>query len=427
MIISSINKMKYPYILTTLLLIVIAFGCKTKNSMTDHHGHNQDSHDEYKVHSHKKEEIKADTHPTEADHNHDSANKKKTRNHGHSAGGELPPQKKHYEQEVHLKNVRQLSFGGDNAEAYWSFDDKKLVFQAKNEAWGVECDQIYVLDPYSDAISKAFRPKMVSTGLGRTTCSYFMPGDKSIIYASTHLGGNECPPEPQRRADGKYVWPIYESFDIFTADLEGNLLKQLTDTPGYDAEATLSPDGSLIVFTSLRSGDLELYTMKTDGSDVKQVTTGLGYDGGAFFSPDGTKLIFRSSRPQTEEEIKEYKDLLSEGLVKPTEMELYVCNVDGSDLKQITDLGNANWAPFFHPSGEKVIFASNHNSKRGFPFNLFMINLDGTGLKQITFDKTFDSFPMFSYDGTKLVFASNRNNGGTRDTNLFLADWVENN
>ena len=179
------------------------------------------------------------------------------------------------------------------------------------------------------------------------------------------------------------------------------------------------------MYTSTQSGDLELWTMKLDGSDKKQVTSGLGYDGGAFFSPDGTKLIFRASRPQTEEEIKEYKELLSQGLVQPTNMELYVCNVDGSDLKQITNLGNANWAPFFHPSGEKIIFSSNHKSKRGFPFNLFMINIDGTGLEQITFDKTFDSFPMFSFDGTKIAFSSNRNNGGTRETNLFIADWVD--
>jgi len=394
--------MKYPYLAISLLALLFALSCKTNKHSTDHD--NLPDHDEYKVHTHKEHEVKEDKH--HAEHDHDAANEQKTRNHGHGGGGEIPVQKMHYEQEKHLKNIRQLTFGGDNAEAYWSFDDKHLVFQAKNEAWGVSCDQIYYLDPYSEAISKAFKPQLLSTGKGRTTCSYFMPGDKSIIYASTHLGGDACPPEPQRRSDGKYVWPIYESFDIFTADLEGNLLKQLTDEPGYDAEATLSPDGSLIVFTSMRTGDLELYTMNTDGSDVKQVTTGLGYDGGAFFSPDGTKLIFRASRPQTP-------------------MELYVCNVDGSELTQITNLGNANWAPFFHPSGEKVIFSSNHNSKRGFPFNLFMINVDGTGLEQITFDKTFDSFPMFSYDGTKLVFASNRNNGGTRDTNLFLADSIK--
>ena len=304
------------------------------------------------------------------------------------------------------------------------FDDSLLVFQASNEKWGAECDQIFYMDPYAELNPESSHP-LLSTGKGRTTCSYFMPGNKSIIYASTHLVDENCPPVPERRADGKYVWPIYESFDIFTADLEGNILEQLTDTPGYDAEATLSPDGSKIVFTSMRSGDLELYTMDTDGSNVTQITDGLGYDGGAFFSPDGSKLIFRASRPQTDEDIKVYKDLLAEGLVQPTEMELYVCNVDGSDLRQITKLGNANWAPFFHPSGEKIIFSSNHNSERGFPFNLFMINVDGTGLEQITFDDQFDSFPMFSYDGKKLVFASNRNNKGTRDTNLFIADWVD--
>ena len=329
-----------------------------------------------------------------------------------------------YEEEVHLRNVVQLTFGGDNAEAYWSFDNSMLVFQANNPKWGTSCDQIFYMN-LDDPIGKDGKAPLLSTGKGRTTCSYFLPGDSTIVYASTHEGGENCPPEPERRTDGKYVWPIYETFDIYTADLNGNILKKLTDERGYDAEATVSPQGDKIVFTSLRTGDLELYTMNIDGSDVRQVTDQLGYDGGAFFSPDGTKLIFRASRPQTDEDIKIYKDLLAEGLVQPTNMELYVCNVDGTDLRKITDLGNANWAPFFHPSGEKIIFASNHKSTRGFPFNLFMVNIDGSGLEQITFDDTFDSFPMFSYDGKKLVFASNRNNGGTRETNLFVADWVE--
>lgn len=324
--------------------------------------------------------------------------------------------------ETHLKNIRQLTDGGDNAEAYFSFDNSMAVFQSNYKDWGVECDQIFYFDIAHDKLmDKA--PKMISTGKGRTTCSYFLPGDSTIVYASTHLGGEACPPEPGHEEG--YVWPVYESFDIFTADLEGNILRQLTRSPGYDAEATVSPQGDKIVFTSTRSGDLELWTMNMDGSDQRQVTKGLGYDGGAFFSPDGTKLIFRASRPQTEAEQKEYKDLLAKGLVKPTNMELYVCNVDGSELHQITELGNANWAPFFHPSGEKVIFSSNHKSERGFPFNLFMINVDGTGLEQITFDEQFDSFPMFSYDGKKLIFSSNRNNGGTRNTNLFIADWVD--
>jgi Tol biopolymer transport system component len=328
----------------------------------------------------------------------------------------------HYPQEKHLKNIKQLTFGGDNAEAYWSFDDTKLVFQANN-VWGLKCDQIFTMN-ITDDLSKGQKPQLVSTGLGRTTCSYFLPGNETIIYSSTHLAAKECPPTPKKEDYGnKYVWPVYEGYDIFIADTKGNQLKQLTFEKGYDAEPTVSPKGDKIVFTSTRTGDLELFTMNIDGSNVQQVTHELGYDGGAFFSPDGTKLIFRSSRPKTETEIKEYKDLLAQGLVQPTNMELYICNVDGSELTKITNLGNANWAPFFHPSGKKVLFSSNHKSKSS--FNLFMINIDGTGLEQITFDSVFDAFPMFSYDGKKLVFSSNRNNNGTRDTNLFIADWID--
>lgn len=329
-----------------------------------------------------------------------------------------------YEDEKHLKNFKQLTFGGDNAEAYWSFNSKMLTFQSTSKNFDTECDQIFYTNPFTDDLSNSV-PQLVSTGKGRTTCSYFMPGDTTIVYASTHLGNEACPPVPAHREDGKYVWPIYPDFDIFVTDLKGTIIKQLTNEPGYDAEATVSPKGDKIVFTSLRSGDLELYTMNLDGSDVKQVTHDLGYDGGAFFSPDGTKLIFRASRPKTEEDIKIYKDLLKEGLVMPTQMELFICNVDGSDLRQLTDLGKANWCPFFHPSGNKVIFASNHETTRGFPFNLYMINTDGTGLERITHDDTFDAFPMFSPDGKYLAFSSNRNNGGTRDTNLFMAEWVE--
>lgn len=329
-----------------------------------------------------------------------------------------------YPQETHLKNLRQLTFGGDNAEAYFSFDNTMITFQVTNREWDFVCDQI-CCSPIEGARMDVNRPRLISTGQGRTTCSYFMPGNKSILYASTHGGSPDCPPVPERRADGKYVWAIYPDYDIYVADLQGNIIDTLTDTPGYDAEATVSPKGDKIVFTSLRSGDLELYTMNLDGSDVRQVTHELGYDGGAFFSPDGSMLVFRSSRPTTEEEVRVYKELLAQGLVMPTNMEIYVCNVDGSGLRQVTSLGKANWAPFFHPSGNKIIFSSNHAAERGYQFNLYMIGLDGTGLDQITYDPVFDAFPMFSFDGKKLIFSSNRNNKGTRDTNLFIAEWVD--
>jgi len=329
----------------------------------------------------------------------------------------------HYPQEKHFKNVRQLTFGGNNAEAYFSFDNKKIVFQSDYKAWGVSCDQIFIADLKKSNMAKK-KPKMISTSQGRTTCSYFMPNNKSIVYASTHQADASCPHVP-KSPSGKYVWAIYDTYDIFVADLNGKIIKQLTNQKGYDAEATVSPKGDKIVFTSTRSGDLELWTMNIDGTDLKQITNELGYDGGAFFSPDGSKIVFRASRPKTEEEIKEYKELLAQGLVQPTNMEIFVCNVDGSDMRQVTNLGKANWAPFFHPSGKKIIFSSNHHSKRGYNFNLFMVDLDGRNLEQISYDTVFDAFPMFSPDGKKIIFSSNRNNGGTRDTNLFIADWVD--
>jgi TolB protein len=329
----------------------------------------------------------------------------------------------HYENEKHLKNVQQLTDSGDYAEAYFSFDSKKITFQAHNENWGDHCDQIYMTD-VANADMKNRIPKRISTGMGRTTCSYFLPGNKEILYASTHLADKDCPPVPPRRPDHKYVWSIYDSFDIFVADLNGNIKRRLTDSPGYDAEATISPNGDKIVFTSIRSGDLELYTMNIDGSHVKQVTHELGYDGGAFFSPDGKKLVFRASRPKSDSEVVVYKELLKQNLVMPTDMEIFTCNVDGSDLKQLTHLGGANWAPFYSHDGKKIIFSSNHVTK-GFHFNLFMINVDGTGLEQITFDPVFDAFPMFSFDGKKLIWSSNRNNDDAHHINLFIADWVE--
>lgn len=329
-----------------------------------------------------------------------------------------------YPEEKHLKNITQLTFGGNNAEAYWSFDNKHLTFQSDFSKWSNGCDQIFVVSPGKSDL-KNNTPVRISTGMGRTTCSYFLPGNKKIVYASTHAAGKDCPPAPERSPTGKYVWAIYESFDIYTADLEGKIINRLTETPGYDAEATVSPKGDRMVFTSVRDGDLDLYTMDLDGKNVKRVTKELGYDGGAFFSPDGSKLVFRASRPKTEEAKKEYLDLLHQGLVQPTEMEIFVCNVDGSNLKQVTALGKANWAPYFLPDNKRIIFSSNHAASRGYSFNLFMINEDGTGLEKITRDQVFDSFPMFSPNGKYIVFASNRFNGGTRDTNLFVAEWVD--
>lgn len=330
-----------------------------------------------------------------------------------------------YAEESHFQNIRQLTFGGDNAEAYWSYDGKSLVFQRTSLKDGIPCDQIFV-GRVPENPTAPFEFKLVSTGKGRTTCAFFTKDNQHIIYASTHLASSDCPPVPDRAKYGnKYIWPLYRGYDIFKADLNGKIIKQLTNSPFYDAEATLSPDGRKMIYTSTKDGDIELYIMELKSGKEKRITNELGYDGGAWFSPDGKKIIWRASRPKTEAAINEYKELLAQDLVAPTNMEVWVANVDGSDAKQVTNFGQANWAPTFMPDSKRIIFASNHEYKRGFPFNLYTINGDGSNLQKVSRDKGFDAFPMFSPDGKRIVFASNRNNGGTRDTNVFIADWVE--
>jgi Tol biopolymer transport system component len=314
-------------------------------------------------------------------------------------------------QETHLSNVRQLTFGGQNAEAYFSFDGQYLSFQSTGEH---ACDQIYTM-----RIDGSDR-RLISTGQGRTTCSHYTPDGKSIVYASTHLGGVACPPEPG--FEQGYVWPVYDSYDIFKVDVDGSNLTRLTDTPGYDAEATIGPDGT-IVFTSVRDGDMEIYSMNADGSNVRRLTNMPGPDGGPFFSADGSKIVFRGRHPEPGPELQQYQDFLKKALWQPTSLEIYVMNPDGSNLQQVTSLGGASFAPFFTPDGSRIIFSSNHHDPQGREFDLFLINVDGTGLEQVTHSPDFDGFPMFSPDGTKLVFASNRNGQEPRETNLFIADW----
>ena len=329
-----------------------------------------------------------------------------------------------YPEETHLQNIQQLTFGGDNAEAYFSFDGKWLIFQRTQAKDGINCDQMFI--GKVPAGGEKFEYKMVSTGKGRTTCGFFTKDGKHVIYASTHLGSNDCPPVPDRAKYGnRYIWPLYASFDIFMADLDGKIVKQLTKSQGYDAEATLSPDGKKMIYTSVKDGDIDLYIMDLQSGKEKRITTELGYDGGAWFSPDGKKIIWRASRPKAPEAVKEYKDLLAENMVIPTNMEVFVADADGSNARQVTAYGQANWAPAYMPDSKRIIFASNHEYRRGFPFNMYTINEDGSNLQKVSRDKGFDAFPMFSPNGKKIVFCSNRNNGGTRDTNVFLADWVE--
>lgn len=317
--------------------------------------------------------------------------------------------------EVHIINVRQLTDSGENAEAYFSFDGTRLILQSTPR--DAECDQIFTLDLATGDKT------LVSTGTGRTTCSYYYPGGDKILFSSTHHYDEQCPAPPDFSMG--YVWGVYPTFDIFVANDDGSDLRQLTSTFGYDAEATFSPKGDRIVFTSMRNGDLDLYSMRPDGTDVRQLTHELGYDGGAFYSPDGSRIVYRAHYPDTPEERADYLKLLGEGMIRPSALEIYVMDADGSNKRQLTDNGAANFAPYWHPSGERIIFSSNLDDPQGRDFELYMIGLDGSGLERITYSPDFDGFPVFSPDGTHLVWGSNRNNAEPNETNVFIAEWVD--
>ncbi len=316
--------------------------------------------------------------------------------------------------EVHLRNLRQLTFGGKNAEAYFSFAEDMICYQSSPP--GTACDQIFIMD------TSGKRRKQISPGKGRTTCAYFLP-DGRLLYATTHLADTACPPPPERTAG--YVWPVYARYDIVIADTAtGSILQRLTTTEGYDAEATVSPRGDRIVFTSARDGDLELYSCNLDGSDLQRLTFTPGYDGGAFFSFDGTEIVYRAYHP-TGAELEEYRELLRRQLVRPTRTEIFLMNADGTNIRQVTHTGASNFAPFFHPDGKRIIFSSNMHDPTRRTFSLYIINKDGTGLKRITYGASFDSFPMFTRDGTKLIFCSTRGARHPGEFNIFIADWTD--
>jgi len=319
-----------------------------------------------------------------------------------------------FEGEKHFANIKQLTFGGENAEAYFSFDNKKLIFQSTRDSF--DCDQIFTMNADGSDVM------LLSNGKGRTTCAYYFPNEHNILYSSTYLSGQDCPPKPDYSRG--YVWPLYNSYQIFKCDMDGRNIRLLSDSPEYDAEATIAPDGSKIVFTSSRDGDLELYSMDPDGTNLKRLTHEIGYDGGAFFGPNSDKIVYRAHHPKEEKEIAKYKELLKNDLIEPHVLEIFTMNTDGTGRVQVTDFNAASFCPFFTPDGERIIFSSNLGDPNGRNFDLYIINEDGSNLERITYCPSFDGFPMFSSDGKKLVFGSNRNNNNPHDTNIFIADWI---
>ena len=334
---------------------------------------------------------------------------------GASPSERFPIDRRADPRERHLSQVRQLTDGGENAEAYFSFDSRRLIFQSTRPPFA--CDQIFSMNLRGGDV------RLLSAGQGRTTCSYFFPDGRHYLYATTHLADPGCPAPPDMSQG--YTWSLDPRYDIVVASLDDLTPRPLTSNEGYDAEATISPRGDRIVFTSLREGDIDLYTMKLDGSDVRRVTREPGYDGGAFFSPDGTKLVWRASRPAPGTALDDYHRLLARGLIRPSRLDIYVANVDGSDVRRLTNNGAANFAPFFHPSGRKIIFCSNLSDPARRNFDLYLVDVDGTGLERVTFHEEFDGFPMWSPNGKSFVFCSNRFNSKPHETNVFLADWVD--
>ena len=322
----------------------------------------------------------------------------------------LPPAEVARLEARHLTNIRQVTFGFNKAgEGYFSPDGKSIIFQAvpnlpptilhtpKPDEDGYQI--------YSAVLESDTPAKLVSTGQGRCTCAYFSPDGKSILFASTHLSPSTeaaASKGPAYSRTERYRWEFPETMDIFRADLDGKNLVRLTDTRGYDAEGSYSPDGKQIVFTSFRDGDAEIYLMDADGKNARRITRSPGYDGGPFFSPDGKKILYRSDRKGN--------DLL----------QVFINNTEGTAEKALTQNEFVNWGPYFHPDNRHIIYAT---SKHGHAnYELYLMDVETGSEERITYQEGFDGLPVFSPDGRRLMWTSSGRNTD-RKSQLFIADF----
>lgn len=317
--------------------------------------------------------------------------------------------------EKRLRNVRQLTFGGQNAEAYWSADGETIVFQTRQPEWPDE--QIAIMN--ADGSAK----KLVSTGKGRCTCSYLTPDGKWLYFSSTH-SVNEGAQKPVDMSKG-YVWMVNPEFSLYRSRPDGSNLELILNKGSYVAETTISSAKPEMFFTAAFEGDLELYRSDLKGKNIKRLTHNVGYDGGPFVSWDGNWVVYRRYSLKEQSEFDEYRSLLKENLVRPSKLEVWLMDRNGKGNRQVTSLGCASFAPFLHPDNQRIIFASNFGDKKNREFELWMIRTDGSKLERVTYAPDFDGFPMFSRDGKQVVWASNRNGKVRGETNIFVADWVD--
>ncbi|NQV29761.1 MAG: PD40 domain-containing protein [Candidatus Marinimicrobia bacterium] len=318
-----------------------------------------------------------------------------------------------------LSNVEQLTFVGDNGEAYWGPKGEEIIFQSKRD--GNACDKIYIMN------ADGSNQRMVSPDVGAHTCSYFSIDKERIIFASTFGVVDSCPPRPKPQGN-KYLWSLFP-YDIYSSKPDGTDLVRIRENAGYDAEPTVSYLTGKVIFTSEIDDDLELFTMNIDGSDVNRLTNHLGYDGGPYFSPDAQKIVWRAWYPETPEDTLRWQENMALNQVEAVPLDIYSMDADGKNIIRLTNNGATNWAPSWHPNGRQVVFSSNMDDWNdevkayGHNFELYMINLDGSGLVRLTNNTFFDSFPMFSPDGKSMAFASNRDAENPRATHIFKAEW----